>query len=104
MTDFLSTGTLPDHYEQLAKTVRDFARTVLGEAIDYDRAHASQLLRTARVLLDRDLDRRAAADVLHLHPNTVRYRVERWHQLTGWDVRTRQGLIRSIAALGLARR
>jgi short/branched chain acyl-CoA dehydrogenase len=28
MSDFLSTGTLPDHYEQLAKTVRDFARSV----------------------------------------------------------------------------
>src|SRR3954447_12868199 len=30
MTDSLSTGTLPDHYEQLAKTVRDFARTVVA--------------------------------------------------------------------------
>ena len=27
---FLATGTLPDHYEQLAKTVRDFARTVVA--------------------------------------------------------------------------
>jgi alkylation response protein AidB-like acyl-CoA dehydrogenase len=33
MTDsagFLSTGTLPDHYEQLAKTVRDFAQSVVA--------------------------------------------------------------------------
>src|SRR5258708_4355519 len=30
MSDFLSTGTLPDHYEQLAKTVRDFARSVVA--------------------------------------------------------------------------
>ena len=30
MTDFLSTGTLPDEYEQLAKTVRDFARNVVA--------------------------------------------------------------------------
>ena len=30
MTDFLSTGTLPDHYEQLAKTVREFANTVVA--------------------------------------------------------------------------
>jgi alkylation response protein AidB-like acyl-CoA dehydrogenase len=28
MNDFLSTGTLPDDYRQLAKTVRDFARSV----------------------------------------------------------------------------
>lgn len=55
-------------------------------------------------LLDNGLSFSATGRALHLHPNTVRYRVERWHQLTGWDVRTRQGLIRSIAALGLARR
>src|SRR3954470_10430420 len=30
MSDFLATGTLPDHYEQLAKTVRDFARSVVA--------------------------------------------------------------------------
>ena len=30
MTDFLSTGTLPDDYEQLAKTVRDFAQSVVA--------------------------------------------------------------------------
>jgi short-chain 2-methylacyl-CoA dehydrogenase len=30
MSDFLSTGTLPDEYQQLAKTVRDFARSVVA--------------------------------------------------------------------------
>jgi short/branched chain acyl-CoA dehydrogenase len=30
MSEFLSTGTLPDEYQQLAKTVRDFAREVVA--------------------------------------------------------------------------
>src|SRR5437764_10219190 len=30
MSDFLATGMLPDHYEQLAKTVRDFATSVVA--------------------------------------------------------------------------
>ena len=30
MPDFLATGMLPDHYEQLAKTVRDFAHSVVA--------------------------------------------------------------------------
>jgi short/branched chain acyl-CoA dehydrogenase len=30
MSDFLSTGTLPDEYQQLAKTVRDFAQSVVA--------------------------------------------------------------------------
>ncbi|MED5813245.1 acyl-CoA dehydrogenase family protein [Mycolicibacterium sp. 050232] len=40
MSDFLSTGTLPDHYEQLAKTVRDFAQSVVAPvAAKHDEAH-----------------------------------------------------------------
>lgn len=54
-------------------------------------------------LLDNGFSFSATGRALHLHPNTVRHRVERWQQLTGWDVRTRQGLLRSIAALGLNR-
>ena len=30
MTNFLSTATLPDEYQQLAKTVRDFAQSVVA--------------------------------------------------------------------------
>ena len=41
MTDFLATGTLPDHYEQLAKTVRDFAQSVVAPvAAKHDAEHS----------------------------------------------------------------
>jgi alkylation response protein AidB-like acyl-CoA dehydrogenase len=41
MTDFLSTGTLPDEYQQLAKTVRDFAQTVVAPvAARHDAEHS----------------------------------------------------------------
>jgi alkylation response protein AidB-like acyl-CoA dehydrogenase len=40
VTDHLSTGMLPDHYEQLAKTVRDFARSVVAPvAAQHDADH-----------------------------------------------------------------
>jgi hypothetical protein len=42
----------------------------------------------------------AAARSLALHANTVSYRLDRWHDLTGWDPRTFAGLTRSVAALG----
>ncbi|MFK0160381.1 PucR family transcriptional regulator [Streptomyces sp. NPDC090493] len=38
---------------------------------------------------------------LHLHANTVKYRLDRWQQLTGWDVRTWEGLCNSKMALEL---
>lgn len=43
----------------------------------------------------------AAARVLHVHPNTQTYRLDRWHQLTGWNPRTYDGLVRSIVSITL---
>ena len=41
MSDFIATGMLPDHYEQLAKTVRDFARSVVAPvAAKHDAEHS----------------------------------------------------------------
>ncbi len=41
MSDFLATGMLPDHYEQLAKTVRDFAQSVVAPvAAKHDEEHS----------------------------------------------------------------
>ena len=41
MTEFLSTAALPDEYQQLAKTVRDFAREVVAPvAAKHDAEHS----------------------------------------------------------------
>jgi sugar diacid utilization regulator len=83
--------------------LREFARGVLGHAIDYDHDRSTELLRTARVLLDHDLDRRAAAAVLHLHPNTIQQRIRRLEDLTGLRVSRPRDLVRLTAALTVAR-
>ncbi|MFR9803338.1 PucR family transcriptional regulator [Pseudonocardia sp. RS010] len=43
----------------------------------------------------------ACARALHIHPNTAKYRLERWHALTGWDVYTVSGLLASLTCLTL---
>jgi sugar diacid utilization regulator len=40
---------------------------------------------------------------LGVHANTVTYRLDRWAELTGWDARGFEGLLRSVIALRLAR-
>jgi hypothetical protein len=43
----------------------------------------------------------AAARALRLHPNSLAYRLSRWHELTGLDPRSGEGLVASLVALRL---
>jgi sugar diacid utilization regulator len=49
-----------------------------------------------------DMSLARTADELHLHANSVTYRLARWAQLSGEDPRTFTGLTRSAAACRLA--
>lgn len=42
-----------------------------------------------------------AGRALDVHPNTITYRLERWSELSGWDCRDFDGLLRSVIALRL---
>lgn len=46
----------------------------------------------------------SAASAMHVHPNTTKYRLSRWEELTGWDVFSADGLIASRVAIALATR
>lgn len=45
-----------------------------------------------------DMSVARTAEALHLHANSVTYRLQRWGQLTGWDPKSFTGLIKSVAA------
>lgn len=61
------------------------------------------LLVTLDSYLAEDLDRRRTAAALHVHPNTLDYRVKRIVSLTGLDPQTTAGL-QLLAAASMARR
>ncbi|WP_460725416.1 helix-turn-helix domain-containing protein [Nocardia heshunensis] len=65
---------------------RRFAERVLGPVLDYDRRHGAGLLETLAVYLGCEGSWRQAADRMHLHLNTVRYRIGRIEELTGRDL------------------
>jgi hypothetical protein len=67
-------------------------------------ASGSPHLADAVVAFAAELSVRGAATKLHVHPNTVIYRLKRWHELTGWDPRTGAGLAFSMVTLDLYRR
>ena len=51
------------------------------------------LMQTLRTYLDSDLDVTATAEALFVHPNTVRYRLRRIGELTGFDPQRFSGLV-----------
>lgn len=83
--------------------LRDFAESVLGPAMRNDRDHATELIHTARALLEHDLDRAATATTLHLHANTVRQRIRRLESLTGLQLSRPRDLLTLTAALSVSR-
>lgn len=65
-----------------------FADRLLGPLRDYDVRHQSELVRTLGTFLDCAGSWNACAERLHVHVNTVRYRVKRVEELTGKDLST----------------
>lgn len=68
---------VPDNRELLA-----FASQVLGPLIAYDKTHRAGLVRTLSVYLTHNGSLHAAAERLHIHPNTVNYRLNRITQIS----------------------
>jgi DNA-binding PucR family transcriptional regulator len=76
-----------DRFASILESCRETART------------HPDLADTIRVFASNGFSLTATARVLHIHPNTVKYRLSRWHELAGRDVHTWQGLSDSMVAL-----
>ncbi|EKT81454.1 transcriptional regulator CdaR [Rhodococcus opacus M213] len=63
-----------------------FADRTLAPLLAYDRDHRTHLLETLQTYLARKLNRAETAQELHLHPNTVKQRIQRIEHLTRTDL------------------
>ncbi|MGH3273173.1 MAG: PucR family transcriptional regulator [Streptosporangiaceae bacterium] len=72
-----------------AGSLRALVTHVLGPALDYDaQRDGSELIRTVRTWLERDRRSEETARALHVHPNTLAYRLRRFGELTHRDLST----------------
>lgn len=63
--------------------LRAFHDESLGSLLDYDRTHNSNLVETLEAFFAANCSPKEAASVLHVHRNTVLYRLERIAEITG---------------------
>ena len=75
---------------------------VLRAVIDYDDTHSGDLLPTIRTWLEHDRQTDKAAKALHIHPNTLLYRVRRFEQITGRSLASTETLAETWLALRAA--
>ncbi|MGK8523274.1 PucR family transcriptional regulator [Nocardia asteroides] len=67
--------------------VEQFTREWLGVLLDYDRDHHAELVYTLSQYLECGGNYDDSAAALHIHRSTLRYRLRRIRELTGYDLR-----------------
>jgi hypothetical protein len=102
-----SSGANPPSYDALLALLPDrarqtFAQAMLSPLVDYDARHGSGLVHTLRAFLDSGCAWQQAASDLHVHVNTLRYRVGRIETLTGRDLASMRDRVDFFLALECA--
>ena len=77
---------------------------VLGPLRTYDRSHRSDLEQTLRVFLEENRSWQRAAERLHVHKQTLVYRIRQVETLTGRDLSTTGDVARLWLALEASQR
>ena len=79
--------------------LRSFAREVIGALSEHEAQHRSGLLRTLAAYLRENGSLQRAARELHVHPNTVTYRLNRVESIAGLDLGRYQDRLMAQVAL-----
>jgi purine catabolism regulator len=72
---------------------------VLGPVQRYDVTHTADLVSSVRIWLEHDRQTERAAAALHIHPNTLLYRVRRFEQISGRSLASTESLVEVWLAL-----
>lgn len=87
--------------DRLFMSVSDVYNSILQT---YDKAHATELLETARLLAQTCGDTKVVARHLYQHPNTIRYRIKKIKALFGIDADSDRSLIYVLQLIFLPQR
>jgi len=84
--------------EQLPE-LRTFQEEALFSLLAYDKTHGAELIKTLEAFFSANCSPKEAAAILHVHRNTVLYRLERIAEITGHDLNDSEIRLRLHLAL-----
>jgi hypothetical protein len=93
---------LIDHIARSTPHVGRLLDDTLHPLVDYDLRHRTALVETVRTYVETGFNHRRSADLLHVHPNTVMYRLRRVRELCGRDPHDPDDLLMLFLAMKLA--
>ena len=82
-----------------SREMQRYAKDILSPVEDYDIENTSTLMGTLQTYLHVDCNLPAAAESLGQHKNTIRYRLDKIHELTGLDYKKFSHLEQLSAAM-----
>jgi len=93
---------LIDHIARSTPHVGRILDETLHPLVEYDLRRRTSLVRTVRTYVETGFNLRRSAEVLHVHPNTVMYRLRRVRELSGRDPHDPNDLLMLFLAMKLA--
>jgi hypothetical protein len=93
---------LIDHIARSTPHVGRILDETLHPLVEYDLRHRTALVGTVRTYVETGFNLRRSAEVLHVHPNTVMYRLRRVRELCGRDPHNPDDLLLLFLAMKLA--
>jgi len=93
---------LIDHIARFTPHVSRILDDTLHPLLDYDEGHQTALMQTVRAYVDAGFNLTKSAEMLHVHPNTVMYRLRRVKELCGRDPHDPDDLLILFLAMRLA--
>lgn len=83
---FKKLGVMKLLYQQEAYVLKDFYHDTLQKVIDFDKSSNGELLMTMEGLIEHNMDWKRAAEALHIHVNTLRYRIKKAEEILQVDM------------------
>ena len=93
---------LVDHIARYTPYAGRVLDDTLHPLVRYDRLHGTSLVQTISAYIDSGFNLTRSSEVLHVHPNTVMYRLRRVSELSGRDPHDPDDLLILFLALKLA--